>query len=112
MDGSVTGAAPGHDEKSGRFVAGHSEYKARQVRIELRTDQLSREYDAQRQLLRIVATHLDQAERTRSSLLRTRATNCAARLLRGLPKKSESKLVPTIASHEKRQRRRDRAGAS
>ena len=42
---------------------------------------------AQKQLLAIAAGHLDDAERCRSAIARTRATNAARRLLKYIPRK-------------------------
>ena len=42
---------------------------------------------AQKQLLAIAAGHLDDAERCRSAIARTRATNAARRLLKDIPRK-------------------------
>jgi hypothetical protein len=49
--------------------------------------QLSAEYDGQPQILAIVASHLDDAERSRTALTRTRALNVAMRMLRTIPRK-------------------------
>ena len=42
---------------------------------------------AQKQLLAIAAGHLDDAERCRTAIARTRATNAARRLLKDIPRK-------------------------
>jgi len=90
MDGSATGTAAGHDERSGRFINGHSEYRARKDRLAERERQLNLDYDpspSQRQLLPIIARHLDDALRGRSAERRVRAGNAANRLLRLIPKR-------------------------
>jgi hypothetical protein len=97
MDGSGAGLAVAHD-RLGRFVAGHSEYRAKRERIAERVRQLSLDYDAspsQRMLLPIIAAHLDDAERARSHDKRTRATNTAQRLLKLL--KVKERPLPTMA---------------
>lgn len=89
MDGSPNGAVSAHDQL-GRFVNGNSEYRARQKRIAERTAQLCAEYEASpahRQILAVVARYLDDAERSRTALTRTRAANAAHRLLRSIPRK-------------------------
>ena len=89
MDGAVTGEVVAHDAQ-GRFVSGHSEYAARKRRIAERLAQLLADYDpspSQKQLLAVIAGHLDDAERCRSAIARTRATNAARRLLRDLKRK-------------------------
>ena len=86
MDGASTG---GHDEL-GRLVRGHSEYAARKRRLAARVAKLRVDYDpspSQQMLLPIIAGHLDDAERCRSAVARTRATNAARRLLRDIPRK-------------------------
>jgi hypothetical protein len=53
-------------------------------------EQLLADHDptpSQRQLLAIVAGHLDDAERCRSAAARIRATNAARRLLKDIPRK-------------------------
>jgi hypothetical protein len=63
---------------------------AKRQRIAERIAQLCAEYDAtpaQRQLLAVVAGHLDDAQFGRNKLTRTRATNSAERLLRSIPRK-------------------------
>jgi hypothetical protein len=88
MDGAVTS---GHDEL-GRLVRGHSEYAARKRRLAERVAKLRLDYDpspSQQMLLVVVAGHLDDAERCRSAIARTRATNAARRLLKDIPRKPE-----------------------
>jgi hypothetical protein len=90
MDGSATGAASGHDERSGRFTNGHSEYRARKARLAERIRQLSLDYNptpSQLMLLPIIARHLDDAERARTAERRVRAGGAADRLLRQIPKR-------------------------
>jgi hypothetical protein len=79
----------GHDEL-GRLVRGHSEYAARKRRLAERLAKLRLDYDpspSQQMLLVVVARHLDDAERARSAVARTRATNAARRLLKDIPRK-------------------------
>jgi len=86
MDGAVTS---GHDEL-GRLVRGHSEYAARKRRLAERLAKLRLDYDpspSQQMLLVVIAGHLDDAERCRSAIARTRATNAARRLLKDIPRK-------------------------
>ena len=86
MDGAATS---GHDEL-GRLVRGHSEYAARKRRLAERVEKLRLDYDpspSQQMLLVVVAGHLDDAERARSAIARTRATNAARRLLKDIPRK-------------------------
>ena len=86
MDGA---AASGHDEL-GRLVRGHSEYAARKRRLAERLAKLRLDYDpspSQQMLLVVIAGHLDDAERCRSAIARTRATNAARRLLKDIPRK-------------------------
>jgi hypothetical protein len=89
MDGSNVSATASHD-RNGKFAAGNTEYRARRDRITERYHQLLAEYgdvtDAQRQLLRVVARHLDEAERSKSSVIRTRASRCASQILKLFPK--------------------------
>jgi len=90
MDGSASGTALGHNSESGRFTNGHSEYRARKRRLAERVRQLALDLDpspSQEMLLPIIAGHLDDAERCRSALARTRATNAARRLLKDIPRK-------------------------
>ena len=89
MDGSGAGLAVAHD-RLGRFVTGHSEYRAKQQRIAEKVRQLGLDYDpspSQRMLLPIIARHIDDAERARSAERRVRAGNAANRLLRLLKHK-------------------------
>ena len=89
MDGAVTS---GHDEL-GRLVRGHSEYAARKRRLAERVAKLRLDYDpspSQQMLLVVIAGHLDDAERCRSAIARTRATNAARRLLKDIPRKPRS----------------------
>jgi hypothetical protein len=86
MDGAATS---GHDEL-GRLVRGHSEYAARKRRLAERVEKLRLDYDpspSQQMLLVVIAGHLDDAERARSAIARTRATNAARRLLKDIPRK-------------------------
>jgi len=95
MDGSASGTVPAHDEL-GRFRAGNSEYRARLQRLAERVRQLALDLDpspSQRQLLPIIARHLDDAERARTAERRVRAGNAANRLLRLIPKREEERLV-------------------
>src|SRR5215470_10589964 len=87
MDGAATS---GHDEL-GRLVRGHSEYAARKRRLAERVEKLRLDYDPSpsQQMLLVIAGHLDDAERCRSAIARTRATNAARRLLRDIPRKPE-----------------------
>jgi len=58
--------------RSGRFLNGNTEYRARQQRIAERLAQLTAEYDptpSQVMLLAVVARHLDDAERARRPAL-------------------------------------------
>lgn len=98
MDGSGTGLALAHD-RLGRFVTGHSEYRARKERLAEKVRQLAVDYDlsapSQRMLAPIIAAHLDDAERARSQDKRTRAANTAQRLLKLL--KAKERPLPTMA---------------
>jgi hypothetical protein len=90
MDGAVTGKDAAHDVQ-GRFVGGHSEYAARKRRLAERLAKLRLDYDpspSQEMLLAVIAGHLDDAERARSAIARTRATNAARRLLKDIPRRS------------------------
>jgi hypothetical protein len=89
MDGSVAG----HDAATGRFTHGHSEYRAKQKRLAARVARLRRQYDDS-PLLAAIARHLDEAERGRNALTRTRAANAAARLLKQVPRKSAQQQLP------------------
>jgi hypothetical protein len=91
MDGATVGEAVGHD-KLGRFTKSHSEYAAKRRRLAERLAQLVADYDpspSQRMLLIVIAQHLDDAERARSAVTRTRASNAARRLLADIPRKPE-----------------------
>jgi hypothetical protein len=97
MDGSASGAMASHDQRSGQFTAGNTEYRAKQRRIAERAEQLCAEYDptpSQRMLLLTIARHLDDAERGRSAIVRTRASNVARRMLRDIPRKRVSEPPP------------------
>ena len=97
MDGTAGGAVAGHD-RQGRFVNGHSEYAARRRRLAEIVQTLVAEFDptpSQMRLLAIAARHMDDAERCRSAIARTRATNAARRLLKDIPRKPQS--VPPAA---------------
>jgi hypothetical protein len=97
MDGSLIGFTAAHDPGSGRFLNGNSEYRAKQRRIADRLAQLLLDYDpspSQRQLLAVAARHLDDADKGRTALTRTRASNAARRLLAGIPRKPEPQLPP------------------
>jgi hypothetical protein len=86
MDGAATS---GHDEL-GRLVRGHSEYAARKRRLAERLAKLRLDYSpspSQEMLLVVIAGHLDDAERCRSAIARTRATNAARRLLKDIPRR-------------------------
>lgn len=101
MDGSANGTVAHHDRR-GRFVAGNTEYRAKQQRIAERVRQLSLDYDAspsQQMLLAVAARHLDDAERARSALARTRASNAARRLLADIPRKPEPSLPGTLEEY-------------
>jgi hypothetical protein len=94
----VTGTAAGHDERSGRFTNGHSEYRARKDRLAERERQLTLDFDpspSQRMLLPIIARHLDDAERARTAERRVRAGNAANRLLRLIPKRKRQEIPAT-----------------
>jgi len=98
MNGSASGRALGHNSESGRFTNGHSEYRARKDRLAERVRQLTLDLDpspSQEMLLPIIAGHLDDAERCRSALARTRATNAARRLLKDIPRKPLPAQLPT-----------------
>jgi hypothetical protein len=58
MDGSATGTASGHNRLNGRFVRGHSEYRARKQRLAEIVQTLAAEFDptpSQVRLLPIIA---------------------------------------------------------
>src|SRR6516165_8112742 len=87
-----------HDE-FGRLVRGHSEYAARKRRLAERLEKLRLDYDpspSQQMLLVVIAGHLDDAERCRSAIARTRATNAARRLLKDIPRKPASRPAPAL----------------
>jgi hypothetical protein len=101
MDGSAIGAVAAHDQL-GRFTTGNTEYRAKQKRLAERLAQLRLEFDPsplQLQLLRVACRHLDDAERGRSALVRTRASNAARRLLADIPRKSEPSLPATLEEY-------------
>jgi hypothetical protein len=90
MNDATVGATLGRDPHNGTFLAGYSGRTARKRRIAERLAQLVAEFDpspAQKQLLAIIAGHLDDAERCQTAIARTRATNAARRLLRDIPRK-------------------------
>ena len=98
MDGSATGTAAGHDDRSGRFIHGHSEYRARKQRLAEIVQTLATEFDptpSQVRLLPIIARHMDDAERARPAERRIRASNTARRLMRDLKRKPPSAQLPT-----------------
>jgi hypothetical protein len=98
MDGTASGAVAGHD-RQGRFVNGHSEYAARRRRVAEIAQTLAAEFDptpSQVRLLAIAARHMDDAERCRSAIVRTRATNAARRLLKDIPRKPGLSPVPAL----------------
>jgi hypothetical protein len=84
----MTATLSNHDPRTGHLVGGNSAWRAKKDRLAARTEQLCAEYDAQPQILAIVASHLDDAERSRSALTRTRALNVAMRMLRTIPRKA------------------------
>ena len=101
MNGSASGAMAAHD-RAGRFTAGNTEYRAKQRRIAERLAQLRLDYDpspSQQQLLAVVARHLDDAERARSAVARTRASNAAKRLLADIPPKPKPSLPATLEEY-------------
>src|SRR6516225_6253377 len=91
MNGAAIGATTlGHDPRNGTFTAGNSGRAAKKRRIAERLARLRLDYDAspsQEMLLAVAAGHLDDAERCRSAIARTRATNAARRLLKDIPRK-------------------------
>ena len=102
MNGVVIGAMSGHDPYNGSFTAGNSERAAKKRRIAERLAKLCLDYDptpTQQMLLVVVAGHLDDAERARSAIARTRATNAAGRLLRLIPKRQRQE-EPLITARE------------
>jgi hypothetical protein len=98
MDGAASSGAAGHDRR-GRFVNGHSEYAARRRRVAERLQGLCVDYDASspvnRQLLSIVAQHLDDAAVTRSAAKRASSTRAAMKLLDRIPRKPPPAQLPT-----------------
>ena len=79
--------------RNGSFTVGNSERAAKKRRIAERLAQLVAEFNpspAQKQLLAIIAGHLDAAERGRSLIERVRASNTARRMLRDIPRKPPS----------------------
>ena len=87
-------------DKPWLFQSGNSEYRAKKRRIAERLAQLVADYNpspSQKQLLVVVAGHLDDAERCRSAIARTRATNAARRLLKDIPRKPKS---PVLAADQ------------
>ena len=90
MDDSSAVTTP--SDKPWLFQSGNSEYRAKKRRIAERLAQLVADYNpspSQKQLLAVIAGHLDDAERCRSAIARTRATNAARRLLKDIPRKPE-----------------------
>ena len=90
MNGATIGAMSGHDPRNGTFTAGNSGRAATKRRIAERFAKLRLDYDpspSQEMLLAVAAGHLDDAERCRSAIARTRATNAARRLLKDIPRK-------------------------
>jgi hypothetical protein len=88
MDGSANGVVAAHSQSSGRFTAGNSEYRAKLGRLADRLTRLQAEYEAS-PLLPIIARHLDDAERARTAVSRTRVSNAAVRLLATLKRRPE-----------------------
>ena len=77
-------------DKPWLFQSGNSEYRAKKQRIAARLVQLIADHDptpSQKQILAVVAHHLDDAERARSLVQRVRAGNAARRLLKDIPRK-------------------------
>ena len=90
MNGATIGAMSGHDPRNGTFTAGNSGRAAKKRHIAERFAKLRLDYDpspSQEMLLAVAAGHLDDAERCRSAIARTRATNAARRLLKDIPRK-------------------------
>jgi hypothetical protein len=83
----MTATVSNHDPATGKLIGGNSAWLAKKERIAARIKQLAAEYDGQPQILAIIATHLDDAERSRTALTRTRALNVAMRMLRTIPRK-------------------------
>ena len=100
MDGSADGvtAAKAHDPASGQFLPQNTEYRAKRLRLADRLAKLRLDYDpgpAQEMLLVIIASALDDAERARSAVVRTRAANTARRLLKDIPRKPAPAQLPS-----------------
>jgi hypothetical protein len=90
MNGSANGVTAAHDPISGQFLPRNSEYRAKRQRLADRLAKLRVDYDpspSQEMLLVVIAGHLDDAERCRSAVARTRASNAARRLLKDIPRK-------------------------
>jgi len=90
MNGSANGTTAGHDPASGQFLPQNSEYRAKRLRLADRMAKLRLDYDvspSQELLFVVIASALDDAERARSAVVRTRATNAARRLLKDIPRK-------------------------
>ena len=88
MDDSSSVTTSG--DKPWLFQSGNSEYRAKKQRIAARLAQLIADHDptpSQKQILAVVANHLDDAERARSLVQRVRAGNAARRLLKDIPRK-------------------------
>jgi hypothetical protein len=98
MDGSAGGAMASHDPISGHFLPRNTEYRAKQQRLKERVARLRLEYDDS-PLLVAVARHLDEAERGRTALTRTRASNAACRLLKQLARKPGPSLPATLEEY-------------
>jgi hypothetical protein len=94
LSGTDSGATPGHDRATGRFVSGYTEARRdKQKRITKRTLELIESYavstPADMALCALAAAHLDDAQHARSRISRVRSTNAAYRLLRDLKRKPE-----------------------
>jgi hypothetical protein len=80
------------------FAKGNTEYRARKDRITERVAALAADYVADsalaQQLLEIAAIHLDSAARARNSVLRSRATRMATKVLGQLERKPKPQ--PTL----------------
>jgi hypothetical protein len=88
-------------DKPWLFRPGNTEYAAKRRRIADRLAQLIADHDAspsQKQLLAVVANHLDDAERARSLVARVRAGNAARRLLKDIPRRPS--LAPRSAEDD------------
>jgi hypothetical protein len=90
--GSVSGASAAHDARTGHFLPGNTEHRARQDRLAALLVELRVQYSGV--LLPIIARHLDDASRARTAVLRQRAANAAARLLAKCERKT--KPIPTL----------------